>query len=1018
MRKLFTRFLCTLALLLMAASPALAQDTGSVTGSVTDAETGEPLPGASVVIVELQQGGAAGPDGNYTIENVTPGEYTIRASFVGYQEAEADVQIEVEAGQTVTQNFEMTPDFTDLEEVVVIGYGERSRRDVTGAVSSVDAEEIANVPTSSPEELLQGRAAGVQLTRNSGIPGSAVEINIRGQSSITAGTQPLFVIDGVPVRSRESASDFGNSNNILQNLSSNDIASIEVLKDASASAIYGSRAANGVVLITTKRGQRRGTDLSVNYYVGSVSATDEFDVLSGPEYVEIYREAGLNRLRDAGVDVSDTDDPFPLFGFPALPTVEDAPDFNTVDDVFRTGLQTQLDLSARGGNESTRFFASGSYFLNESYILGTQFQRINGRLNLDHDLVDWARFGSSIGITRVLNDRPSSGNNVSGVLTSGAIRPPIVPVRTEDGDFNFENPYNIAENTVGAIAVNSAQDFEWFLNGNAFAEVDPFSNLTLRANVGGNVNFVDEYFFNEFRTVDGRPSGARTQNYFEQKRWLLEGTADYTDTFADDHFLNVVLGSSFEWVERNQVFTSASGVASPNLLTVGSAAQPTTTFSDVDRQERLLSYFTRANYTFGDRYIAEFSARVDGSSRFSEDNRFGFFPAGALAWRISSESFMDPVEWVNELKLRVSLGTTGNDQIGTFSYLALFGSGPDGNYAGAGGLDPSQLPNPDLRWEQTTELDIGLDLGLFNNRVFLTADYYDKNTDDLLLDVLLPRSEGFNDFTANIGSVNNTGLELALETQNLTGNFNWSTAINLATNKNEVTELVDQDGDGVGDPIPSPVSSLIRIEEGRPLGSFYLIPYEGVDPETGAPIFTDTNGDGDITSADRQFVGVQAPDWTGGVTNRFGYKGLELSVFFQFESGGKFYNNTLDFLSGLGTFNVSSNILDRWQEPGDQTDVPRLSLFDGNNAARTSTRFLEDGSYLRLKNLRLGYSLPQRFAQRLGVKSAQVYVLGTNLLTFDSIEFGDPEGRGVNGGLTFFTPPQARTFQGGINLTL
>lgn len=1007
-----------LAVLLLLPFSALAQDTGTVTGTVTDSESGDPLPGASVLIVELQQGGGAGSDGTYTIEDVTPGQYTIRASFIGYQEQQQDIQIDVEAGQTVTQNFSLTPDFTDLEEVVVIGYGERSRRDVTGSVSSVSSEDIQNIPTSSPEELLQGRTAGVQINKASGLPGSAIEIDVRGTSTISGGTQPLFVIDGVPARSRPSASNFGQAQNALQTIDPNSIQSIEVLKDASATAIYGSRASNGVVLITTKRGRAGGgTDITAGYYAGGVSATSEYEVLSGPEYVEIYQEAARNNLLDRGLTPETAPglfaDPLAAFGYPSLPAVENAPDFNLLDEAYRTGLTQQFNLSARGGTDDTRFYVNGTFHQNDGFITNNNFRRISGQINLDHDITDWARIGTTTNITRVLNNRVSADNNVSGVLTSSILRPPITPIRDEDGQFVFANGYNIAANPIADVNLNSEEDYEWYVRGNVFGEVDPFESLTLRGEGAINFQTTDEYSLLDRRTTDGSPSGVRSQNYFEERRYVLQGTADYTNTFADDHFLNLLGGASFESVERNQVFTAGSGVASRDLQTVATAATPTFTSSDVDRQERLISYFSRANYTYDDRYILELSGRVDGSSRFSEENRFGFFPAGALGWRISEESFMDDIDALDELKLRASYGITGNDQIGTFPALGLFAG--TGDYAGVPGLVPSQLPNPDLRWEQSGQLDIGLDVGLFDNRIFLTSDFYRKQTDDLILSVPLPRSFAFNSFTQNVGGVRNTGFELSLETENITGeDFFWSTNVNAAYNQNEVTELVDNDGDGEGDPIPN---GRQRIEEGRALGSYYLIQYEGVNPDNGQPIFTDVNGDDAITSDDRVFVGNQNPDWTGGFGSRAGYKGLELSFLFQFELGGQFYNNSRDFSFGLSTFNLPREALDRWTPDNTDTDVPQLQLFDRNSAARTSTRFLTDGDYLRLKDVTLSYALQPSLSQSIGVKNARIYVKGQNLLTFTDVDFADPESTTLFGGDVFYSPQQAQSITAGVDLT-
>ena len=1027
MKTLFTRLLCGAAILLLLPTVAFAQD-GTVTGTVTDAQTGDPLPGATVQIGELGIGSASDVDGEFEF-SAPAGDYVISVSFVGY--APIERTISVTAGETTEVAFTMESRAEELEGVVVVGYGQQQRARVTGSVESINVgDEIEDVPALSTEQLLQGRVAGVQITSTSGVAGNAISVRVRGPSSVQSGSQPLYVIDGVPLITGETAVDFGQATNALADLNPSDIQSIEILKDASATAIYGSRGANGVVLITTKGGTRGGqTEVSFGYQVGAVSpATDQWDVLNGPEWSEVYLEGFANTGALFGIPPDDPNVAVGAFGYPAIPEPGDAPTYNWVDEVFDQGISQTYDLSVRGGDENTTFLVSGSYDDLENYIIENRFRRISGRLNLEHDPNEWMRVGGNLSLTRTLNDRASSDNLVSAPLTSAALVPPIVPIRVsqeedqtpEPGDyrgFNFQNPYNIADNVVATAQLNDAAAYNWRTYGNAFVQVDPLDQLSLRAEVGGDLLVVDEYFREIEQSVDGAPNGSASQFYREQRKYLMTYTANYQDTFSEIHDVTLLAGSSFEFDRRNNVFAQAQNFANNQLENVGSGATPITTSSSVDRKSVLESYFARANYTLNDRYIFEVSARVDGSTRFGEDNQYGFFPAGSFAWRLGQESFMQGIGWLNELKIRGSYGITGNDQIGSFPQLGLFGAGA--NYDVTPGFGPSQIPNPDLKWEQVAQLDVGIDVGILNNRVFLVADYYNKTTNDLILNVPTPRTQGFNSYAQNVGSMVNEGVDVSLETQNIVGEFQWSTNFNISWLRNEVTDLVE------------PIDSGVQFaREGESLGFFNLIPYEGVDPVTGKPLWR--NIDGELTTSpsagtDRRNVGKVLPTWSGGVTNSFSYKGVTLSALLQFETGREVYNDTYRFLMLPGTFNLHTNYLNRWQERGDVTGVPRNFFADfADNAARQSTRWLQDGDYLRLRDVTLSYRLPAAALDVLRISSARIYLKGTNLLTFDKLTdgTGDPEvstggGRSVlNTGVSFFTAPQRRTITGGFQVTL
>lgn len=1016
MNTLATKFLCGLAVLLLAPGLVFAQE-GTITGTVTDGDTGEELPGANVEIPELGIGVASRVDGSYTLEGVEAGERTVRVSFVGYQQAEETV--EVEAGETVTLDVELSPDLASLEEVVVVGYGaQRDRRDITGSISGVSSEEIEGVMVSSPEQILQGRTAGVQMTTTSGMAGAAVSVSIRGPSSISGGNQPLYVVDGQPIISGDFGSDVGTAaTNALADINPNDIQSMEVLKDASATAIYGSRAANGVVLIETKQGRNQPTEVSFGTQIGIVEATDEWPVLNGSEWAEVYGEAfdNFNEIEFGGAL---GDQPELAFGYPAVPSPGGVTGSDWVGSVFETGARQQYDMSIRGGDESTRFFLSGTFDDNQNYVRSNEFRRISGRANIEHDPVEWAQVGARIGINRSRNQRAAADNLVSAPLTSSALIPPIVDIYEDEEQtrYNFSNPWNIADNVVGASVLNEYDANSWRSQGNAYALVEPLETLRWRTQASMDLLTMEEFFRYDDRTGDGQPNGFGQSIYREQRNFALNTTLDYSNTFANVHRVGVLGGFEYERQERNNVNASVTNFPLNSLRTVASGAEPSTTSGTVDRQSRLESYFARVDYTYDDRYILDLSARIDGSSRFSADNQYGFFPAAGVAWRVLEEDFMSGVDFLDDLRFRASYGITGNDQIGFFPSRGLYGAGA--NYDNVAGIAPASLPSPDLKWESTRQVDIGLDVGLWD-RVSLTLDLWQKNTDDLILPVQVPLSSGFASVDQNVGEMRNRGFDLSIETRNIvTEDFSWTTDFQVGYLENEVTDLVD------GNPINSGVQ---RAEVGEPLGTFYLIPWAGVDSETGQPQWLDSEGNITNTpsaATDRRLTGSPLPTWSGGITNRVSYSGLSLSFLFQFEADKEVYNDTYRFMMTPATFNLHEDYLDRWQEPGDQTDVPRNVFADIDNAAQASTRFLEDGSYIRLKDVTLSYELPQSILDSFNLDRVRIFARGTNLLTFDKLSVGDPEA--VSGGSTsvldqgvsFFTAPQQRTITGGVRFTL
>ena len=1025
MKRLIPSLAFGLVLLLL---PGLAwAQQGTVTGTVTEAETGEPLPGATVQIPAEGAGAAADAEGQYRLAGVPAGEQTLRVSFVGFQSQERTVN--VPAGGTVRVNFELQQQATELEEVVKIGYGEREREELTGSVSSISVGEIEDVASvGSPEELLSG-TAGVNVTSTSGLAGQAVSVSVRGVSSLNGNSQPLYVVDGTPITSAATGGGFGQATNALSTISSQNIQSIEVLKGAAATAIYGSRAANGVVLIETKKG-RAGERRSVtaSYQIGGVTSTSDFDdvILDAQQWSEAHQDAvqgyfdNVNNFGFSSIENAESFFGAPLevalFGTPSA--YPESPETQPwLEEAQQTGLTQQANVSVSGGDEDTEYFISGTFSRDEGFVRNNQFNRFTGRINVTQEATDWLDVGTNTSVTRTENFQASSDNNVSGVLTSAALIPPIVPIRNNDGSFNFNNPWNIAANSIGESEVNDKNIRNWRILSTTFLEAQPLESLTLRAEGGVDALIVDDFTRYDRRTTDGAPTGFGSQIYEDERRYSVRGTATYSRTFANRHDVNIVGGASFEDSRRNQVFAEAQNFPSAAFRNVDSGSSPLTTAANVVRKDGLASFFTRATYTLDGKYTLEGSFRRDGSSRFGDENQWGNFGSASFAYRIGQEDFMQQVGWVSNLKLRGSIGWVGNRDIGGF--FPQFGLASAGaNYNEVPGVTAAQLANPGLKWESTRSIEAGFDLGVVNDRIFLTSTYFRSRTNDLITDRQLPFNSGFGSVTQNRGELLNEGIEAQLETQNLVGeDFQWSTTFTLTWKRNEVQELPG------GEPI---LSGAQRAIEGEEL-SWFMLEYAGVNPDNGKPLWIGTDGEPTSSPSDaaESVQGGILPNWIGGFSTTANYKGFDLRARLTFEDGHSIYNDTRSFLMGYNNFGLHENALDRWQEPGDQTNVPRAVFADlADNGTRESTRFLEDGGYLRLQNVTLGYTLPESLTQQIGVNSLRIYVQGTNLLTLDDTSIGDPEGSTggstspLDRGVLFFTPPQARSFTGGVELQL
>ncbi|MBK6828733.1 MAG: TonB-dependent receptor [Chitinophagaceae bacterium] len=980
-----------LALMLLMTQLVWAQNK-TLTGKVTD-NNGAPISGVSVMVKGTTAGTFTGQDGTFSF-TVPDNAKTLVISAVGYATQEIAV-----SGSSYQLSLKVA-EAQNLDEVVVVGYGTKIKKDITSSVAKVTSKEFQNLPLPSFEQALQGRASGVYINTGSGKLGQGLNIRVRGISSISANQQPFVVIDGVPVVS-QSLGSATEPDNPLATLNPDDIESIEVLKDASSSAIYGARASNGVLLVTTKSGKQGRTKLNVGFFTGWSEPTKKQKFLDATQYKELFTAAADNM----GYVAADE--------FEAETGTTDWNSTNNTnwsDQAFQEGYIRQYNVSLNGGDARTKFLFSGSFNDQNGIILGNRLTRATGRVNVDHTINKNFKVGANLSLVQSNNYRVPSDNAFSNPIQLNAL-PPLHPLLAADGKNNQATLYY---NNLIEVEDNNRNLSKTYRSiSSIYAEWNIMPNLRFRTQAGIDWNNLQENQFLGRRTLDGAPEGYSYDNQVTSSVFTNTNTLQWNNKAAGNHNIDALVGIEYQRGIANGASVEGRAFPSDRFTRIANAAI-ISSGSSTETQFRFMSYFARANYKFKNKYLLGASVRADGSSRFGADNRYGLFPAVSAGWIISEESFLHSNRILSFLKLRTSYGRTGNAEIGNFSSLSLYTSAA---YANIAGLVTSQIGVPGLTWENTDQFDIGLDFGFWNNRISGEIDYFKKNTKDILLNVPLPATNGYTNITKNIGDMTNSGWEFTLNANIIrSSSFNWTTSFNISTYKNEVTRLVS--------PVPPGARTLGRLAVGSPFGEFYGRKYMGVDPANGDALYMKADGSttNDYSAAVDTVLGDPNPDFYGGWNNKFSYKGFDLDIQCQFVSGNDLYNIAGFFQSVNGDYfdNQTVDQMNYWKKPGDVTDIPQPRLYDGNGAGKSS-RWVQDGSYFRIKSVNLGYNFPRKMLQKVKIDNARLYVAAQNLFTFTKYKGYDPEVNAtyignLNLGHDFYTPPQARTITVGINL--
>lgn len=1009
-----------------------AQTETSIKGKVLDAATNETAVGVIIHIKETTIGTTTDLDGNFELKTTKALPFTIVVNGVGYEQKEIEIFEEGEPLQIVLSSSNV------LGEIVVVGYGEQKRKDVTGSISSIPAE-LKTQPVASVERLLQGSVAGAVVTQTSGQPGGGVSVQIRGNNSITAGSDPLYVIDGFPINNDYGVVDAGVTDgpklNPLSSLSTTDIESIDVLKDASATAIYGSRGANGVVIITTKKGTKDQSSITYDGYLGSSSVIRTIPVLNAGQWWQLRKDAARNSGK-LGTLINNNANIIKnaALGGYTLDTLGEGTDWQK--EAFQNGLIQNHNLSILSGSDKTRLSISGNYFKQEGSLKNTDFIRYSGRINIDHDYSKKLRLNSSINASNS-KAQVAPANIVGNLLFT----PPALPVYKDDGSFVISSPFESSlANPINSLLNQINETRTNRLLGTASGDYKLTQDLSAKVLVGVDVIDNKQNRYLPQSTSEGLSlGGSAAVGTVFTTNWLYENTLNYSTIINRIHKLSVLGGFTAQQSITKGSLTASAGFPSDvltyNSINVGVTTRPVGSFAS---KWALASWLGRVNYSLKEKYLLTLTLRVDGSSRFGPDNKWGYFPSAAVGWNAHEESFLKGIKNLSNLKIRASIGITGNQSIPPYSSIAQLASyryNFSNTTVSSYGL--TTVSNPNLGWEKTAQTDIGFDMGLFKNKITLLADYYYKRTSDLLLNAPVSGTSGLSFYDPvtnasqsstvyqNIGVVENQGYELALFTENTDGKLKWNTTFILSQNKNKVIDL----GNGVTQVIPN-ISQPSVLQIGAPVGSFLVYQTDGLiksgdaalTPQAqkgiGGQKYKDINGDGKITQDYDRVLIKNNPPLVIGFTNTLKYAGFDLTIFFQSSIGGKLYNSNRGSLElGTGYINASKDFLKEWKGTNEDVKAPFQ-----DPAITISDRFIEDATYTRLKNVSLGYTFPVKLTSHARIKTLRLYVSGQNLVTWTKYTGFDPEvsftGQSlINKGIDQGVYPNSKTILGGLSVT-
>lgn len=990
MRKLLSFLLC----LFLGIGLAAAQTT-KVSGVVISAEDGEPIIGASVVGKGTTTGTVTNFDGRFELmleKNIK----TLVVSYVGMKTEEVGVKPSL--------RIVLSPASEELDEVVVVAYGTVRREAKTGAVTQVKSDQIVDVPASSVDKMLAGKLAGVSITSSSGQPGASSNIRIRGTSSINAGNEPLYVVDGIAVMNGDQG-QFTNTSNAIAMINPNDIESITVLKDAAAASVYGSRAANGVILVTTKSGKEGKTALTARakFGISSLANDNDFGVMNPTQLVSYMRDAVVNAGRNP-------DDP--SGGTYYVPwELATRPQTNWVDAVSRNGNMQEYELTASGGTPKASYYNSLSYHRNEGVYYGVDFQKFQFRSNLDYDISKLFRFGTRINAGYMKsNDVPMQDLYYSNPAFASMLILPWTPLKNPDGTYNLDISENSNQNPVATATYDDQWEKQYRFNGNFYLQCTPMEGLTIKTTNSAEIMSGEGRRYWDPRARYNKDLGTLQTTTTLYRLLTTSNTINYQKTIGE-HNGRVLIGQEATKDDATMNYLYSPDV-SPEM------PYPPTSTTEKDQgdysfgEETLLSFFGILDYSYASKYFLQASVRRDGSSVFGENRRWGTFYSVGLSWNIHNEAFMKDFTFLDMLKLRATYGKNGNNNIKRYSQFGVYSPN---QYNGVSGLQPSRPANPDLSWEMNTSYNVGLDFGFLN--IFNgSIDWYTRKTTDMLLDTPVSGTSGFTKILQNIGAMRNTGIEFQLDADIIKGReWQWNVGLNLAHNKSKILDLGNEEQMAYSE------DSRLYHVKGKGLFTYYLFDYAGVNPVNGEALWYTEDGSttNNYSKARRIFKGSPEPKLTGGFNTSLSWKGLNLSAFFEYKVGNEVLIIENRYITSDGYnwgSNQSKTALNYWKNPGDTNCLPKpIANNSTNSSSFTSTRYLEKGDYLRIKDITLSYTLPKDISKKAGLNNVRIYGSGLNLYTFHDVNFWDPE-RGIDG-LGYGIYPMTKTFVIGLDVT-